>query len=82
MGEEGSVTPETVIHVLKTFLGDSNVKVDGNRVTVITANDPRVYSLAAKVTRRTVSHIANRHGIPIHLFYNPGMLAKGGEHKH
>lgn len=64
------------------MLGAQNVKVDGNRVTVITGNDPRVYQLSAAVTRRTVAHIAHKHGVPIHLFYKPEMLQDAGKNTH
>lgn len=75
MADQGTVDPKTVIHVLKNYLGAANVKATGNLVTVISDGNPRVYQLAAKVTRRVVQHIAHRHGIPSHFFYHPEMLA-------
>jgi hypothetical protein len=52
--------------------------VEGSRLTVITDGDPRVYALSAPMTRKVVTHIANKHGVPTHLFWKPEMVLPGG----
>jgi hypothetical protein len=78
VAEAGFITPETAMHVLKTYLGDERVRVVGeNTVLVITDDDPRVYPLGKVVTRNMILAMANRHKVPSHLFWHPEMLVAG-----
>jgi hypothetical protein len=83
MAEQGFITPEVVIQVLVTCLGEGKVKQLGdNKVLVVTDDDPRVYQLGTVVTRRMVLAIANRHKVPSHLFWHPEMLVAGDGGQH
>lgn len=73
---DGAVPTDTVVHVLKTMSDMLKISVafgDGT-LTVIDGDVPDAYKLHDYVPRKLLHYFSRKYNVPIHFFYNPGMM--------